>query len=168
MASFARITMDENDEETMKVVIVGDSGTPCSFCLSERLSGVGKTSLLMRFLNEKFITEHQITIGVEFGSKTINLPGENPIQMQIWDTAGQEKFRSLVQSFYRGAQVVFLVYSVCKYNSPTQKYRILFLTRFPKGSLFPIIKDDSCPLADSCVFPSVFKRIVFEIRMEEH
>jgi GTPase SAR1 family protein len=71
--------------------------------------------MLMRYTTNKFITDHHVTIGVEFGSKSLDLENEGPVKLQIWDTAGQEKFRSLVRSFYRGAHGIFLVYSVCEY-----------------------------------------------------
>jgi len=56
---------------------------------------------------------HDITIGVEFGSRTIPIAG-NQIKLQIWDTAGQEKFRSITRSYYRGAAGCLLVYDITR------------------------------------------------------
>ena len=57
--------------------------------------------------------EHQVTIGVEFGSFVIRLDGKI-VKLQIWDTAGQESFRSITRIFYRGAQIVFLTFDITR------------------------------------------------------
>ena len=56
---------------------------------------------------------HDVTIGVEFGSKTIELDGQS-IKLQIWDTAGQENFRSITRSYYRSAIGALLVYDITR------------------------------------------------------
>ena len=56
---------------------------------------------------------HDLTIGVEFGSRTVNLGGMT-VKLQIWDTAGQESFRSITRSYYRGAAGALLVYDICR------------------------------------------------------
>eukprot|EP01098_Paradermamoeba_levis_P014319 TRINITY_DN6791_c0_g3_i1.p1 TRINITY_DN6791_c0_g3~~TRINITY_DN6791_c0_g3_i1.p1 ORF type:complete len:226 (+),score=44.28 TRINITY_DN6791_c0_g3_i1:201-878(+) len=84
-----------------KFVVVGDSG-------------VEKSCLLLRFTDKKFLTTHDLTIGVEFGAKNIDLNGKT-VKVQIWDTAGQESFRSITRSYYRGSAAALLVYDVtCK------------------------------------------------------
>jgi Ras-related protein Rab-2A len=88
-----------------KCIIVGDSG-------------VGKSSLLLQFTENKFVFDHDMTIGVEFGSKTIDINGKT-IKLQIWDTAGQESFRSIVRSYYRDTGLVLLVYDVSNSRSFT-------------------------------------------------
>lgn len=65
----------------MKVVIIGDSA-------------VGKTNILLRFVNEEYKMTHITTIGVDFKIKTLNADGTR-IKMQIWDTAGQERFKTI-------------------------------------------------------------------------
>ena len=111
-------------------------------------TGVGKSCLLLRFTDDRFQTVHDITIGVEFGTKDIiinsSLQAPNSsmsttedngrlsvvgqgrdssytrsdiIKLQIWDTAGQEAFRSITRSYYRGAAGVILVYDVTEYKS---------------------------------------------------
>ena len=57
---------------------------------------------------------HDLTIGVEFGSRTLTIDG-NQVKLQIWDTAGQEKFRSITRSYYRSAIGALLVYDITKY-----------------------------------------------------
>lgn len=62
---------------------------------------VGKSCLMLQFTDNKFKQENDPTIGVEFGSKTINSKNK-VIKLQIWDTAGQESFRSITRSYFRG------------------------------------------------------------------
>jgi len=64
-------------------------------------------------MDEEFKIEHQVTIGVEFGSFVIKLD-EKVVKMQIWDTAGQESFRSVTRIFYKGAHVVFLCFDLTR------------------------------------------------------
>ena len=64
-------------------------------------------------MDDDFKLEHQVTIGVEFGSFVIKLD-EKITKLQIWDTAGQESFRSITRIFYRGAHIVFLCYDITR------------------------------------------------------
>ena len=68
---------------------------------------------MSRVMDEEFKVEHQVTIGVEFGSFVIKLD-EKIIKLQIWDTAGQESFRSVTRIFYKGAHVVFLCFDLTR------------------------------------------------------
>lgn len=83
-----------------KYIIIGDTG-------------VGKSCLLLRFTDDRYQPVHDLTIGVEFGSKTIDIDGKK-IKLQIWDTAGQESFRSITRSYYRGAAGALLVYDITR------------------------------------------------------
>jgi len=69
--------------------------------------------LLLQFTDKRFQPVHDLTIGVEFGSRTVNIDS-NQVKLQIWDTAGQEKFRSITRSYYRGAAGALLVYDVTR------------------------------------------------------
>lgn len=62
---------------------------------------VGKSCLLLQFTDSRFRNEHDATIGVEFGSRNLKAK-DKQIKLQIWDTAGQESFRSITRSYYRG------------------------------------------------------------------
>ena len=64
-------------------------------------------------MSNDFKLEHQVTIGVEFGSFILSMY-EKIVKLQIWDTAGQESFRSITRIFYRGANVVFLTYDITR------------------------------------------------------
>ena len=72
---------------------------------------VGKTSIINVLMGQKFINEYEASIGVDFFSKTIKYKGKI-IKLQIWDSAGQEKFRSLIPNYIRGASLVFIVYDI--------------------------------------------------------
>ena len=64
--------------------------------LISRILGVGKSCLLLQFTDKRFQPVHDLTIGVEFGARMINIEGKQ-IKLQIWDTAGQEAFRSITR-----------------------------------------------------------------------
>ena len=74
-------------------------------------SGVGKTTLLQQYLNGKTTGQSKPTIGADFSKKEI-LIDNTVVTLQIWDTAGQEKFQSLGYAFYRGADCCALVYDI--------------------------------------------------------
>ncbi|EMP24838.1 Ras-related protein Rab-4B [Chelonia mydas] len=101
----------------------------CLFCSSDFLfkflvigsAGTGKSCLLHQFIENKFKQDSNHTIGVEFGSKVVNVGGKT-VKLQIWDTAGQERFRSVTRSYYRGAAGALLVYDITSretYNALT-------------------------------------------------
>lgn len=98
--------MDDDVLTTLKILIIGESG-------------VGKSSLLLRFTDDTFDPEQTATIGVDFKVKTISVDG-NKAKLAIWDTAGQERFRTLTPSYYRGAQGVILVYDVTRRETFTK------------------------------------------------
>ncbi|KAJ7371852.1 Ras- protein Rab-9B [Desmophyllum pertusum] len=87
-----------NKSTFLKVVLLGDGG-------------VGKSSLMNRFVSGKFDSQSFHTIGVEFLNKDVNVEGQS-YTLQIWDTAGQERFKSLRTPFYRGSDLCLLVFAV--------------------------------------------------------
>lgn len=88
---------------TYKVVVVGESG-------------VGKTSMVQRLVDKIYTDDKQPTIGVEFKCFQTSL-GEDTVKLNIWDTAGQEKFRSVSKAYFRNAVGAVLVYSISSKNS---------------------------------------------------
>jgi small GTP-binding protein len=74
-------------------------------------SGVGKTSILKRLVEDSFTDDSLATIGVEFES-TVIMVEEQKVKLQIWDTAGQERFRSIAKAYYRNAVGVIVVYDL--------------------------------------------------------
>lgn len=77
---------------------------------------MGKTSLMNRYVKNKFSHQYKATIGADFLTKDIEVDGKL-VTMQIWDTAGQERFQSLGVAFYRGADACVLVYDVTNSKS---------------------------------------------------
>jgi len=75
-------------------------------------SGVGKSSLTIRFVSNHFKEHGQPTIGASFLSKTLALQAGGAIKFNIWDTAGQEKYRSLASLYYRGVDIAIIVYDI--------------------------------------------------------
>ncbi|PAA56421.1 hypothetical protein BOX15_Mlig012068g1 [Macrostomum lignano] len=74
-------------------------------------SGVGKTNLISRFTKNEFRIESQTTIGVEFSNKIVSVDGRT-VRCQIWDTAGQDRFRAVTKAFYRDSLGALLVFSI--------------------------------------------------------
>ena len=81
-------------------VIVGDSG-------------VGKSCIVLNFAEQRPRKQHQVTIACEFAARIVKVKGKE-IKIQIWDTAGQENFRSITRSYYRSSVAAIVVYDVTK------------------------------------------------------
>ncbi len=79
-------------------------------------SGVGKSSILNRYMNKTFEDSYKCTIGVDFLMKSIEINGKT-VKLQLWDTAGQEKYKSMVSSYYRGANVALIVFDLTSHES---------------------------------------------------
>jgi len=90
--------MTESYDYLFKFIVIGDTGT-------------GKSCILHQFIENKFKKNSAHTIGVEFGSRIVEVAGKR-VKLQIWDTAGQERFRSVTRSYYRGAAGALLVYDI--------------------------------------------------------
>ncbi|XP_039822696.1 ras-related protein Rab-2-A-like [Panicum virgatum] len=83
-----------------KCIVIGDTG-------------VGKSCLMLQFTDKRFRPGHDLTIGVEYGARIVPVDGV-PTKIQVWDTAGQEAFRSITRSYYRGAAAAVLVYDITR------------------------------------------------------
>ncbi|EAR85334.1 Rab-family small GTPase (macronuclear) [Tetrahymena thermophila SB210] len=100
MASLSLKETEVQLDYQFKILLIGDSG-------------VGKTSIMNRFTENKFNVEIKSTIGVEYSKKTMVID-QAVIQASIWDTAGQERFRSLAKNYYKGAIGALLVFDVTR------------------------------------------------------
>ena len=94
---------DEDYDYIFKVLLLGNSD-------------VGKSSLLLRFVDQVWNDSFVPTIGVDFKVKTVEI-GDKKIKMQIWDTAGQERFRNVVSTYFRGSNGILLIYDVTNKDS---------------------------------------------------
>jgi small GTP-binding protein len=105
--------VDDESAKTCKVVLLGESG-------------VGKTCIIARFINNTFEDNIMSTTGASYAGKTMTFDefGGKSIKFEIWDTAGQEKYRALTKIFYKDAGVAILVYDITRKESfeEIQKY----------------------------------------------
>lgn len=113
----------------LKVIVLGDVG-------------VGKTSLINRYVHKKFNQQYKATIGADFVTKEL-LFDDKLVSLQIWDTAGQERFHSLGPAFFRGADCCVLVYDVNVHKSfdSLKNWREEFIkqTDIPDPTKFPFV-----------------------------
>ena len=87
------------DEVVYKVLLLGDSS-------------VGKTCFLLRYCDKSFQDAHLSTIGLDYRLKTMVLKNNKSVKLQIWDTAGQDRFRAITKNYYKGANGIILIYDV--------------------------------------------------------
>ena len=88
-----------NDENIYKILLLGDTT-------------VGKTCFLMKYTDKTFQEAHMSTIGLDYRLKTMLLKNGKKIKLQIWDTAGQDRFRAITKNYYKNAHGVLLMYDV--------------------------------------------------------
>ena len=90
-------------DQLFKLIVIGDSG-------------IGKSCLMHRMCHNEFTEDHEVTVGVEFGSLLVRMQDIN-VKLQIWDTAGQEAFQSITKIFYKGAHAVLMTYDLTSMDS---------------------------------------------------
>ena len=93
-----------NDECVYKVLLLGDST-------------VGKTCFLLRYCDKTFEDAHLMTVGLDYRLKSMVLKNEKNVKLQIWDTAGQDRFRAITKNYYKGANGIILIYDVTNLQS---------------------------------------------------
>ena len=98
--------MDDANAKSVKAVLLGESG-------------VGKTCIIARFINNTFDNDNFTTTGASYAGKTMIFDefGGKKIRFEIWDTAGQEQYRSLTKIFYKDAAAAILVYDITRKGS---------------------------------------------------
>ena len=87
----------------LKLIVLGDSG-------------VGKTNIIKRYINDEFSTDTKATVGVEFFYKTFKI-NNDILKLEIWDTAGQERYKSITSAYYRGSRGALIVYDITRFSS---------------------------------------------------
>ena len=88
-----------NEESVYKVLLLGDTN-------------VGKTCFLFKYTDNTFHENHIATIGLDYRVKKIKLKNGKEISLQIWDTAGQDRFRAITKNYYKGAHGIVLIYDI--------------------------------------------------------
>ena len=128
----------------LKVIVLGDSG-------------VGKTSILNRFVKQEFSQNYRATVGADFLFKEFTVDGKG-VSLQLWDTAGQERFQSLGNAFYRGTDCCLLVFDITNSDSFDNivSWKKEFLERSGnENTNFPIILlGNKCDLVSERKVPS--------------
>ena len=94
----------ENKELLYKILLLGDSS-------------VGKTCFLMRYTDNTYQEIHMSTIGIDNKFKDVELEDGKKVKIQIWDTAGQDRFRSITRNYYKGANGIVLIFDVTNKKS---------------------------------------------------
>ena len=92
------------EDTVYKVLLLGDSS-------------VGKTCFLLRYCDKSFQEAHLSTIGLDYRLKSMTLQNDKNIKLQIWDTAGQDRFRAITKNYYKGANGIILIYDVTNKQS---------------------------------------------------
>ncbi|XP_072175487.1 ras-related protein Rab-32-like [Diadema setosum] len=120
----------EKREHLYKVLVIGDLG-------------VGKTSVIKRYVHQFFSQHYRATIGVDFALKVINWDADTLIRLQLWDIAGQERFGNMTRVYYKeavGAFIVFDVTRVSTFEAVTKwKHDLDSKVQLPNGSPIPAV-----------------------------
>ena len=126
---------DENYDFIFKVLLLGNSD-------------VGKSSLLLRYVDSIWNDAFVPTIGVDFKVKTLEI-NEKKVKMQIWDTAGQERFRTVVSTYFRGAHGILLLYDVTNRDSfKNLESWLIEIEKNAKEKVLKILIGNKCDLTD--------------------
>ena len=91
--------MSDLNENVYKLLLLGDST-------------VGKTCFLIKYTDQSFQDIHMATIGLDYRVKTMKLKNNKEVKIQIWDTAGQDRFRSITKNYYKGSHGIILIYDI--------------------------------------------------------
>ncbi|KAM3147056.1 hypothetical protein pb186bvf_000772 [Paramecium bursaria] len=111
-------------------------------------SGVGKSCMLMRYSENQFTNNFYNTIGVDFKTKSIQI-GEHNVKLQIWDTAGQDRFRTITCSYYRGAQGIMIVYDITDRESfENVKTWMVEIDKYASESVNRMLIGNKCDMSE--------------------
>jgi small GTP-binding protein len=125
----------------VKIILTGDSGT-------------GKTNLLSQFVRQRFDCDAKGTIAVECGTKTLQIHGQ-VVKAQVWDTVGQERFRSITSTYYHGAHGALIVYDIANYQSFKSVPKWLAeLDHYAEPALIRMLIGNKADLAEARAVPT--------------
>ena len=129
---------DQTYDMLFKVLLVGNTG-------------VGKSSLFLRFVDKIWNDAFVPTIGVDFKIKTLNINNKN-IKLQIWDTAGQERFRTIISSYYKGAHGILLIFDLTQSESfDSLKNWLIEIEKNSNQNVVKLLIENKCDLEDKRV-----------------
>ena len=136
-----------------KVIFIGDSDT-------------GKSSLSQRIAHDSFNPTYIETIGVDFFIKYIKISGKI-IKLQMWDTAGADRFRSITKSYFRGSNIIFLVYDVTNLNSfKNIKNWMKDIEDFKKEKVYIVLVGNKCDSLDRVITEEEGKKFADYYKMD--
>ena len=138
---------------TFKILTIGESG-------------VGKTCVLRRFVEDKFLKNHLATIGIDFKTKTLNINNQE-IKLKIWDTAGQERFRNITTQYYKGADGIVLVYDVTDEASydKIRDWREQILSNTQQEDIGLVLLGNKCDMEPRNVTEEMGKKMAEELKV---
>ena len=143
---------DDNYELRFKIAIIGDDK-------------VGKTCFFSRYLNDVYSSNYKATIGAEFGEKSINI-NDKIIKLVIWDTAGQEIFQALAETFYKGAKGVILMYDITNQESFKKLRNRIEELRENEPQAIIFLVGNKCDKPDRIVTEEEGKKLAEEYNIE--
>ena len=138
---------------TFKILTIGESG-------------VGKTCVLRRFVENKFLKNHLATIGIDFKTKTLNINNQE-IKLKIWDTAGQERFRNITTQYYKGADGIVLVYDVTDESSyeKIRDWMEQILSNTQQEEIGLVLLGNKCDMEPRVVTEDMGKKMAEELKI---
>lgn len=123
-------------DNLFKILTIGDSG-------------VGKSSLLLKYVDDEFNEQYIASIGVDFKTKNIEV-NEKRVKLQIWDTAVQERFRTIAPAYYRGAHAIILCYDITnKVSFDNVKLWLAEVDRYAPENVLKVLCDCKTDLASA-------------------
>ncbi|XP_047132317.1 uncharacterized protein LOC100204948 isoform X1 [Hydra vulgaris] len=126
----------KNYDYLFKIILIGDSG-------------VGKTSLLAKFVDEEVVQSHISTIGIDFKMRCLVISGKQ-VKVQIWDTAGQERYETITTQYYRRAHGIILTYDVTRHDSFVNVRKWLrYVEEFADGNVKLVLLGNKSDLTDA-------------------
>lgn len=130
---------DVHTDHTIRIILVGDSST-------------GKTSLLLRYIDTKFSVKSVATVGIDFRTKIMTF-GSTVVKVQIFDTAGQERFHTITQAYYRNAAGALIVFDITNQASFRNINRWLTDMDSQAAAAVKLIVGNKCDLEESRSVP---------------